>query len=359
VYKLFPARPRTVWLPCGLLCLLHMVPSLASELLVNPAGGMYRAGETQQFRATEYGNADLQVRWSVQPSIGSITASGLYTVPAAVVSGQEVVITATDVSNPSRSKSVTAALLSRDPPLGKLKLSRDGTQRSDQGDAEVTFSISVRDRSSVKSLVLQDLDSAGNMAFELGQLHDDGVDGDAAANDGTYSLRLKLPISRPGWMRFRAWGTFTDLPDHPRSLAAEFGVQPITEQNATGDFWGGNDGGASLLYWEVASDAVAKEVLYRAQSTFGPWEAIFVGTYPPSERKDRDPEAKGYDPDKNSVLADWYYKLEAYDDFNRLLKSYGQIMIPRYLDPDDWDSALLILEGMPLRARYANAPKPN
>ena len=57
-------------------------------------------------------------------------------------------------------------------------------------------------------MVLQKIDSAGNVLASLGTLHDDGAEGDAAAADGTYSVRATLLENIPGTLLYRIAATF-------------------------------------------------------------------------------------------------------------------------------------------------------
>ncbi len=52
------------------------------------------------------------------------------------------------------------------------------------------------------SVTLIQRDTAGNLSAVLGTLHDDGLAGDAVANDQTFSLRLTLTFQTPGTVVF-------------------------------------------------------------------------------------------------------------------------------------------------------------
>src|ERR1035441_6505774 len=67
---------------------------------------------TQQFTATVTGTSYTAVSWSLNPVVGAITASGLYTAPAFIGSPQTVTVTATSVASPTQSASATINLLS-------------------------------------------------------------------------------------------------------------------------------------------------------------------------------------------------------------------------------------------------------
>ena len=58
------------------------------------------------------------------------------------------------------------------------------------------------------SVVLQRLDAGGALLATLGVLHDDGLDGDAAAGDRTYSLRTTVLENNPGTLNLRVAAMF-------------------------------------------------------------------------------------------------------------------------------------------------------
>jgi hypothetical protein len=70
-----------------------------------------QAGTTKQFTATVRGTAATGVRWSISPSTGSISSSGLYTAPGTIASPTDITITATSSVDSSASASVTLTLM--------------------------------------------------------------------------------------------------------------------------------------------------------------------------------------------------------------------------------------------------------
>jgi hypothetical protein len=78
---------------------------------VDPAGASVPVGLTQQFAASVTGTSNTAVTWSVAGSgcsgtaCGTISASGLYTAPAAVPSPATVTVTATSAADPTKSAS--------------------------------------------------------------------------------------------------------------------------------------------------------------------------------------------------------------------------------------------------------------
>jgi len=106
---------------------------------VSPTTTTVQAGATQQFTATVTGTTDTTVTWSVNDvvggnsTVGTISASGLYTAPAAVPSPDTVTVKATSVADPSKSASATVTITA--PPGGRLWSSRFGSSDYDAGYA--------------------------------------------------------------------------------------------------------------------------------------------------------------------------------------------------------------------------------
>jgi hypothetical protein len=69
-------------------------------------------GETLQFSATVAGTSNTTVNWTVSPSLGTITSSGLYTppYPGTISSTQTVTITATSLADTTKSATATVTL---------------------------------------------------------------------------------------------------------------------------------------------------------------------------------------------------------------------------------------------------------
>jgi len=75
-----------------------------------PTATLY-GGQTQQFAATVSNTSNTAVNWSISPSVGSISTSGLYTAPASITTQQNVTVTATSQAYPSASASATVHLM--------------------------------------------------------------------------------------------------------------------------------------------------------------------------------------------------------------------------------------------------------
>jgi hypothetical protein len=69
-------------------------------------------GQQQQFSATVAGTSNTAVNWSISPSLGTLTANGLYTAPypGTISSSQSVTITATSAADSTKSANATVTL---------------------------------------------------------------------------------------------------------------------------------------------------------------------------------------------------------------------------------------------------------
>jgi hypothetical protein len=80
---------------------------------VSPAAVTLKAGQTQQFTATVTGTTKTAVTWSLNPPVGTVSASGLYTAPSRITSKQTVMVTATSVTDPTKSATAIVTLSPR------------------------------------------------------------------------------------------------------------------------------------------------------------------------------------------------------------------------------------------------------
>src|SRR5579871_5662582 len=121
-------------------------PPVAVTLTPNAA--TLGPAQTQQFTAS-VANGAPGVTWSLNPAVGTISASGLYTAPASISTTQSITITATSVADPTKSVSVSVSL---QPPVsvsvtpGSVTLSGSQTQQFTatvlNGAPTVTWSLS-------------------------------------------------------------------------------------------------------------------------------------------------------------------------------------------------------------------------
>jgi hypothetical protein len=77
---------------------------------LSPASATLGPLQTQQFTASVTNASNTGVTWSLNPNIGTIGGTGLYTAPASVTSQQMVTVTATSVADTSKSASAMVTL---------------------------------------------------------------------------------------------------------------------------------------------------------------------------------------------------------------------------------------------------------
>jgi hypothetical protein len=124
--------------------------TLPVSVAVAPTSITLGQSQTQAFTATVANSTDTAVSWSVNPSIGTISATGLYTAPASITSPQTVTVTATSVASPSTSASATISLItpitvSLNPASAKVSLAQSMTFTAtvaNTSNPSVTWSLS-------------------------------------------------------------------------------------------------------------------------------------------------------------------------------------------------------------------------
>jgi len=116
---------------------------------VLPAGADLFPNQTAQFAAAVKGTANTAVTWSVNPNVGGVSSTGLYTAPGTVSSQQSVTVIATSVADPTQSGTANVTLfpaptVSVSPPSATLTASQ--TQQftatvTGNADTAVTWAI--------------------------------------------------------------------------------------------------------------------------------------------------------------------------------------------------------------------------
>jgi len=82
------------------------------SVMVSPAAATLSAGQTQQLTATVTGGSgNTAVNWSLNPNLGTIGATGLYTAPASITTQQLVTVTAISAADATKSSSASMTLL--------------------------------------------------------------------------------------------------------------------------------------------------------------------------------------------------------------------------------------------------------
>src|SRR5215471_14087420 len=80
------------------------------SISISPPSVTLGQGQSQQFSATVSGSSNTAVTWTMNPSIGTLTAAGLYAAPASITAQQTVQITATSAVDATKSATALATL---------------------------------------------------------------------------------------------------------------------------------------------------------------------------------------------------------------------------------------------------------
>ena len=80
------------------------------SVTVSPSSVSLTSGQTQQFTAAVQNAATMAVTWSISPQLGTIDTNGVYTAPALINSAAKVTVTATSVSDPTKSSTASISL---------------------------------------------------------------------------------------------------------------------------------------------------------------------------------------------------------------------------------------------------------
>ncbi len=84
--------------------------TLPVSVSLTPSSVSLSQGQTASFVASVQDSANQSVSWSLNPNLGTISSSGVYTAPATITSAQTVTVTATSVATPAGSASATVTL---------------------------------------------------------------------------------------------------------------------------------------------------------------------------------------------------------------------------------------------------------
>jgi hypothetical protein len=96
---------------------IEIITAPVAVTLTPPAASL-TASQTQQFSATVTGTTNTAVTWSLNPPVGTISTSGLYTAPASITSQQTITITATSAADAT--KTATAVVTLTPPASGSV-----------------------------------------------------------------------------------------------------------------------------------------------------------------------------------------------------------------------------------------------
>jgi trimeric autotransporter adhesin len=90
---------------------VNLIQPVAVSL--SPGSVNLQQGASQTFTPTVTGTANTAVTWSRSPSVGTVSTSGVYSLPALLDSGGNVTVTATSVAGTSKSCHATGSAIAR------------------------------------------------------------------------------------------------------------------------------------------------------------------------------------------------------------------------------------------------------
>lgn len=77
---------------------------------LSPSTSSLAANQSTQFTATVTGSSNTSVTWTLNPAVGSISASGLYTAPSSISSSQTITVRATSAADTSKVATASVTL---------------------------------------------------------------------------------------------------------------------------------------------------------------------------------------------------------------------------------------------------------
>ena len=205
--------------------------TLPISISVSPAKSSVTSGFSEQLIASVSNTGNTAVTWSINPSVGIISSSGVYTAPANITSLQNVVATATSVANTAKAASAILTLLppvtgvSGNPLVGSMAL---GSLRNDY-TGWVGFGFRVGSTPITVS-GLGRIAVAGNSQGHTVKLVDAATGGDVSGGSA-----LVMPGSAtPGTFAYAALGT-------PVTLSASKTYYVLTQETSGADQWYDNN----------------------------------------------------------------------------------------------------------------------
>jgi len=91
--------------------IVTLTPAGQVSVSVSPQTVSLGRNQTAQFAATVTGTTGTAVNWSIQPAVGTISASGLYTAPSTIGSAQTVTVIATLASDATKHANAVITLI--------------------------------------------------------------------------------------------------------------------------------------------------------------------------------------------------------------------------------------------------------
>ena len=147
-YRLSPSSPyakaatdgQDAGINADAIAAAHNPNGTAVQVSAAPGAAAVFTGGSAQFNADVVGSANAAVSWSMNPALGTLTAAGLYTAPAALASAQTIRITAASAADPSRSGSALVTVTPTNPTIAAT-ITTSATTVSANGLLTVSWSV--------------------------------------------------------------------------------------------------------------------------------------------------------------------------------------------------------------------------
>jgi hypothetical protein len=110
---------------------ITLAPTISA--MITPSSVNLNPSQIRNFTATVSNSSKTAVTWSINPALGSISATGVYTAPATVPSPGIITITATSTTDATKSASATVTIIPVVGPVYYLAPAGDGGNDSNSG----------------------------------------------------------------------------------------------------------------------------------------------------------------------------------------------------------------------------------
>ncbi len=250
--------------------------SLPVSVSVTPtSGGTLYQGQTEGFTAVVLNTTNLAVTWTMNPNVGSVSSSGVYTAPAVVTSSQVVTVTATSVADPTKSASAALTLGVTSSSSADYVTSKSlGTMRNNY-TGYVGMNITVG-AAPITVTALGRIVAGSNGGSHIVKI----VQASTGADVPGAAVTVNISSGTPGTF---AYATLSS----PVTLSANTAYYVVTQETFGGDSWYDFDSSVQTTSAATATSAVYSIIsssyvtLGSPGRTYGPVDLVYGGTSAP------------------------------------------------------------------------------
>jgi hypothetical protein len=243
----------------------------ASVSVAPTSGGMLYQGQTEGFTATVLNTPNLVVNWTINPNVGSVSSSGVYTAPAVVSGSQVITVTATSVADPTKSGSATLTVAVASSSSADYVTSKSlGTMRNNY-TGYVGMNITVG-AAPITVTALGRIVAGSNGGSHIVKI----VQALTGADVPGASASVNAGAGTPGTF---AYATLSS----PVTLSANTAYYVVTQETFGGDSWYDFNSSVQTTSAATATSAVYSSgssyvTLGSAGQTYGPVDFVYSGT---------------------------------------------------------------------------------